>query len=81
MQSSSTTLTCHGCSKVFSSHNEKFKHEKVERFGDMFVCEPCDAVMYIKCEFQLHLSHGSDAKLECDECLKTFSTKRSFKQH
>ena len=80
MQSSSTSLTCHGCLKVFSSHIAKLKHEKVQRFGDMFVCDPCDAVIYSQCEFQLHLTHGGDARLECDECLKTFSTKTTLKQ-
>ena len=34
------------------------------------VCEQCDAVMYSKCEFHLHLTHGDDARLEFDKYLK-----------
>ena len=34
-----------------------------------------------KCEFQLHLTHGGDANLECGEFFKTLSTKSNLKQH
>ena len=60
---------------------EKLKHEKYQRFNDMFVCEPCNVEAYSKCEFQLHLTYDGDVKYKCDECFKIFAAKSNLKQY
>ena len=71
---------CSVCSKLFSTYNTKYRHEK--EHSQEHVCGDCGKGFPFKSELNRHAGvHASVLPYPCDKCEKRFAQAKSLKRH
>ena len=78
---SDTALQCKYCNKQYLSSSECYKHEH-NHLALGCACMICGSKFKVESELCDHLPmHNADSKVQCNDCGKLFSTRRTLKRH